>query len=205
MFADDMNAWQAFDGRAEDSDPNTVGFDVLRRVQTEVHKWGAANQIRFDAGKETFHYLHSQDGFSFSDNPTFRILGCEFDAKLLMHEAVHTLSVEAGWRLRSLLRSHRYFDQAKMVLLYKSLVLSYIESATPAVYHAADSVLAKIDRIQDRLLSRLKLSQTEALFRYCLAPLRTRRDIAMLGLLHRIALGNERSREDLQTFSQRPS
>ena len=107
-----------------------------------------------------------------------------------MHEAVHSVSVEAGWRLRSLLRSQRYFNTSRMVLLYKSLVLSYIESVTPAIYHAADSVLAKVDRVQERLLERLHLSQKEAFSQFNLAPLRVRRDIAMLGLLHRISIGS---------------
>ena len=150
-FADDMNAWQSFDGLA-----------ILLNAQSKVHEYGNANQVQLDACKESFHYLHAQDGFSFSGDPSFRILGCEFDCKLLMHEAVHSISAEAGWRLRSLLRSQRYFNTSRLVLLYKSLVLSYIESLTPAIYHAADSVLGKIDRIQDRFLERLHLSQKEA-------------------------------------------
>ena len=76
-----------------------------------------------------------------------------------------------------------------MVNLYKSLVLSYIESGTAAYYHAAVSVLLPIDRVQRRLLRELGLSEREALERYKLAPLETRRDIAMLGLLHRISIG----------------
>lgn len=46
-----------------------------------------------------------------------------------------------------------------------------------------------IDRIQRRLLREIGLSEIEALQHFRLAPLPTRRDIAMLGLLHRISLG----------------
>jgi hypothetical protein len=137
----------------------------------------------FDPSKETFHVLHSTYGFSFGEEQTFRILGCDFDAKLLMHSAVRKIAIEAGWRLRSLFRSQRFFSSGKLMLLYKSLVLSYIESFTPAIYHAASSVIERIDRIQDRFLRRINLSQLEALQKYNLAPLLVRRDIAMLGVL----------------------
>ena len=73
--------------------------------------------------------------------------------------------------------------------LYKSQVLSYIESGVTGYYHAAPSILDGIDRVQRRLLRELGLSPEETLERYKLAPLQTRRDIAMLGLLHRVSLG----------------
>ena len=63
--------------------------------------------------------------------------------------------------------------------LYKSLVLSYIESYTPAIYHAAESVLTRIDRIQDRLLERLGLDARGAMNFFSLAPWTSRRDIVL--------------------------
>ena len=160
------------------------GKAELLKVQAEVHAYGAANQIEFDSEKETMHYLHAQHGFSFEDCTSFRILGCYFDPKLLIHEAVRNIAVEAGWRLRSLFRSQRYFSTRNLVQLYKSLVLSYIESYTAAIYHAVESVLDRIYRIQKHLLERCKLSRKEALIQFKIAPLSTRRDIAMLGTLH---------------------
>ena len=106
-----------------------------------------------------------------------------------MHEAVKIIAVEAGWRLCSLLRSQRYFSVPSLVHLYKSLVLSYLESCTAAIYHTADSVIERIDRIQDRLLVRCRLTALEEFSRFNLAPLPTRRDIAMLGILHKVVLG----------------
>ena len=155
-FADDMNAWLPVDPGTVD--PLTLGKTQLQQLQSEVHQYGSANQMSFDPTKETFHFLHSINGFSYGTEQTFRILGCDFDAKLLMHSAVKTISVEAGWRLRSLFRSHRFFSTRKMMLLYKSLVLSYIESFTPAIFDGAASVLERIDRIQDRFLGRVSLA-----------------------------------------------
>ena len=64
-----------------------------------------------------------------------------------------------------------------------------LEFATPAIYHANEFVLAALDRVQDRFLDALGISAETALIEFRLAPLRTRRDIAMLGLLQRIVLG----------------
>ena len=64
-----------------------------------------------------------------------------------------------------------------------------MESSTAALFHAAPSTLERIDRVQGRLLRELGLSEAEALTDYKLAPLRSRRDLAMLGLLHKLNLG----------------
>ena len=74
--------------------------------------------------------------------------------------------------------------------LYKSQVLSYLESGTPAFYHASTTVLRPLDRVQERLLRELGLAHADALEKYHLAPLGSRRDMGMLGLLHKIVLGD---------------
>ena len=62
-----------------------------------------------------------------------------------------------------------------------------LEYRTPAIYHATDTVLAPLDRLQDSFLRRVGVEPLEALMEFRLAPLATRRDIAMLGLVHRAA------------------
>ena len=73
--------------------------------------------------------------------------------------------------------------------LYKCHVLSFIESGTPAYYHAAPNILKLIDGIQDDFLEVIGISKKDAILHFNLAPLCTRRDIVMLGILHKIALG----------------
>ena len=75
------------------------------------------------------------------------------------------------------------------MLLYKAQLLSYVEYRTPAVYHASSSVLAPIDGIQRRFLRETCVTDEQALFVFNLAPLSVRRDIAMLGVIHRTVLG----------------
>ena len=73
--------------------------------------------------------------------------------------------------------------------LYEARVLSYIESRTAAVHFACTSHLDHIDKVQKRFLRELGISEEEALVKWKLAPLGTRRDIAIPGVLHRTALG----------------
>ena len=147
--------------------------------------WGAANQVVFDPGKKSVHILHR----SRPCGSNFKILGCVFDSQLRMLDAAKHIAKEAGWRLRTLLRTRKYFTTPEMVRLYNAQILSFMESSTPALYHAAPSTLAWIDRVQVRFLKEIDLSEFDALRDYRLAPLKCRRDIAMLGVLHKVNLG----------------
>ena len=150
-----------------------------------MHEWGEANQVVFEPAKESFHILDRNHPSGLS----FKILSVVFDTKLAMHEAVHVFASEAGWRLRTLMRTQRFHETAAMIRLYKSHILCYIEGATPALFHAAPSVLRPIDAIQETFLGQLGLSEECALLDYGLAPLSLRRDIAMLGLLFKVSSG----------------
>ena len=181
VFADDFNCFKSFQ-------PGTTVPEILgecEACQTELHSWGRANSVRFDASKESFHVLHRTNGHG----DEFKLLGVIFDVELRMGSAVSALAREGGWRLRTVLRPRRFFSEKEIMNLYKAQVLSYLESGTPAYAHAARSVLDPLDRVQRRLLRELGLSEVQALTVYNLAPLETRRDIAMLAVLHKVVLG----------------
>ena len=76
-----------------------------------------------------------------------------------------------------------------VVRLFKCHILSFLEGATPAIYHAAPSILKPLDELQRTLLDELSLSTTDALLNFNLAPLGMRRNIAMMGILFKIAHG----------------
>ena len=98
-------------------------------------------------------------------------------------------TTEAGWKLRTLLRTSTFHCDAQLVDVYKSRLLSYVEYRTAALYHATDTVLKPLDDVQTRFLRALDCTELEALTVYNLAPLAARRDIAMLGVIHRTVLG----------------
>ena len=88
-----------------------------------------------------------------------------------------------------ILRCRRFYPCKVLLRLYKQFVLSGIEFATPAIYHATDYALSPLERVQRRMLDELQYTEKDALLDHALAPLQCRRDMAMLGLLHRIIMG----------------
>ena len=185
IFADDFNCWRKFliphDKVAE---AQAAAKDALKDAQRELHLWGEANRVIFDPSKESFHLLHRR----FWDGDNFKILGVIFDPALLMHEAACHVATEAGWRLQALLKVRRFFTTPELFRMYKCQVLTYIESSIPGLYHAAVSVLDRVDRVQRRFLREMEISEVDALIRFRLAPLPSRRDMAMLGALHKVTL-----------------
>ena len=120
--------------------------------------------------------------------------------------------IESSWRLRTLLRTRRFFSHRELLLHFKSHVLSYLEYRTPAIFHATSTVLSPLDRILHNLLHELDIPLDTALFEFNLSPLETRRDIAMLGVIHRAVLRSGPSqlfqffrRSFLRTSSRRHS
>ena len=91
--------------------------------------------------------------------------------------------------MKAILRTSRFNSGTNLVNLYKAQILSFIEYRTSAIYHACASSLALLDNLQNRLLDAAGLSKLEALTEVKLAPLAVRRDIAMLGVIHRSVLG----------------
>ena len=181
VYADDLNAFRAFSLQTANSEI----YSETARCQKKLHAWGRANRVAFDPGKESQHVIshHAPDG------PNFKILAVLCDCRLTMAAAIHELVGECRWKLRALRRVGRFHSVLDPVDLYKSQVLSSIEYRTAGIYHACDTLLAPLDAIQSSYLSDLGLDSKDALFGFNLAPLTTRRDIAMLGIIHRAVLG----------------
>ena len=157
----------------------------MKTCQHELHCWGAANQVAFDAAKESRHILSVSDPMG----DGFRLLGVAFDEELSMSEAVSKIVSSAGWKLRTLLRTRRFYTDSDLISLYKAHLLSFLEYRTPAVYHATRAILSRLDAVQSRFLNNIGVDEVIALAVFQLAPLSVRRDIAMLGLIHRIVVG----------------
>ena len=182
IFADDLNAYRAYGSDT----PNDVLISDMKQCQSDLHRWGRGNQVTFDESKESMHVIGANSvGFG----GCFRMLGCCFDTALTMGDCIAELAGEAAWKLKTILRSQRFFNDSEMVRLFKSKLLSYIEYRTPAIFHACDTHLRRIDSIQHKFLEDFGISDLDALFVFNLAPLAVRRQIAMLGVIHRSVLG----------------
>ena len=66
---------------------------------------------------------------------------------------------------------------------------SFLEYRTAAIYHATRAILSRLDAVQARFLRDIGVDDIIALDKFNLAPLSARRDMAMLGLIHRTVLG----------------
>ena len=89
IFADDLNAWRKYDAG---TDRETMQTD-MKLCQTELHKWGAANQVVFDPAKEGHFISHRRC----PQGEAFELLGVQFDCKLIMSESVHSLAKDCRW------------------------------------------------------------------------------------------------------------
>ena len=139
----------------------------MEACQGELHKWGKANQVAFDASKESMHILSRTQAYG----DPFVLLGVSFDCKLTMSDSVHELTKSCRWKLRAILRTQRFHTGAQLVTLYKAQILSYIEYRTAAIYHACDTSLQALDHVQEKLIEAAGMSAIEALNECKLAPL----------------------------------
>ena len=181
VFADDLNCFKKFKRTVNDQEI----YEDIDICQGNLHSWGEGNQVTFDPSKESMHIVsHTKPS-----GENFTILGVHFDCKLLMTDAVDLLVRECRWKLHRILRTQSFFDPKQLIGLYKAQILSFIEYRTAAIYHCCSSALFHLDRVQDHMLEAVGVSKEEALLSFNLAPLAMRRDIAMLGLIHRTNLG----------------
>lgn len=180
-FVDDPNS---FKENGSNVSAETIAEEI-KGCQNSLHRWGRANQVTFDPAKESSHVISRTQPHG---NP-FKLLGITFDCKLVTSDTVFTLAKSCRWKLAAILRTIRCNTIAQSVLLYKAQLLSYIEYRTPAVYHACASSLDKLEDIQNTFLQAVRFCPVVALTEFRLAPLSTRRDIAMMGLIHRTVLG----------------
>ena len=180
VYADDCNAFRRFHRHVA----NNVVLEQLLECQASLHAWGRANRVIFDAGKEDTMIVSTVDPLG----GPIMLLGINFDNKLIMANAVHKCATTAAWKTRALLRTRRFYSTLDLVMMYKSHVLSYIEYRTPGIHFACTSVLQDIDDVQKRFLHQIELSEEIAFLEYNLAPLCVRRDIAILGCIHRAAM-----------------
>ena len=181
VFADDLNAWKEY----KRSSRNTTIFKQSRNCQAELHEWGRANAVTFDSKKEHFSVLSREA----PEGPSIKLLGVSFDTKLKMECAVATLVNDTNWKLRTLLRTRKFFDTKNLIQLFKMRILGYVEYRTAATHHASATALGQLDLVYNRLLQAAGLTKEESLLHFGLAPLNARRVISMLGIIHRIVLG----------------
>ena len=181
-FADDLNCFKEFD-KGEDN--NAIIADLMS-CQARVHGWGSQHRVVFDGGKEAFAVIHHHDSYG----AEFKLLGAIVDTKLIMKSEVDRILAKTRPKVKAILRTRAYYSSSDLVKQFKTHVLCILEGTIGALFHAASSHLESLDRVQDSFLAELGISKIEAFEVHNLMPLKLRRNIAVLGLIHRCALGH---------------
>jgi hypothetical protein len=182
LFADDLSVFKKFDRYASND-------DILKEMhvtRVRVHKWGRVNRVAFDPAKEHLVILHPIDG---AGEP-FKFLGCMFDCKLIMNQAVDKILSQIRLKVKAILRTRRYYDATELISQFKTHVWGIMEIHNGGVFHAASYLLDKFDSVQQHFLDDLGVSKSNAFLEHNFAPPRLRRNIGILGFLHKRVLGN---------------
>ena len=181
LFADDLSVYKSFAVAVSNED---IKHD-MQQAKQKVHKWGVRNRVTFDASKEHIVILHPADG----EGEDFKLLGCLIDVHLRMDHAIDSLTSRARPKIKALLRTRGLYSIGDLIMQYKIHVWSILEYHSGAILHAAPSSLAKLDDMQKSFLHQLHLTEAVGFLDFNFAPPCLRRDIGMLGFLHKRVLG----------------
>ena len=181
MFADDLNVFQEFDRLV----PLPTVVSTLETCRTRVHSWGRANRVTFDPGKEHLVVMHP----SLGHGAAFKLLGCIMDTDLRMHSAIEQLMSKIRPKITAILRTRAYYKVPDLIGQFKTHIWGLIEAHNGGYFHAVPSLLDKIEHAQNRFLKELEVSPEQAFLDFNFAPPRIRRNIAVLGLLHKRVIG----------------
>ena len=164
---------------------NTYVLRSLELTRDEVYSWGRSNRVAFDASKEYMGVIHPLH----AEGSSFKFLGCLFDTKLAMQEAIESLISRMKSKLRALLKSRGIFIQCDLIMQYKIHIWSLQEYHVAAMFHAPRGLLAKLDAVQSSFLRQIGMTEEVALLSHTFAPPCVRRQIGILGCMHKSNLG----------------
>ena len=158
---------------------------ILHECKKNVHRWGSTNRVRFDAAKEHIVLLHPSE----HHGETFKLLGCPVDPDLRMNSAIEQVLSKIRPKATAILRTRAYYTTADLILQFKGHIWGFIEANMGGYFHAASTLLDKIDGVQNHFLRQLDVTSEQAYLEFNFAPPSLRRNIAALGFLHKRVLG----------------
>ena len=110
------------------------------------------------------------------------------DTDLRMHSCIEQILSKIRSKITALLRTRGYYSVPQLVTQFKTHIWGQIEVNIGGYFHAACSLLEKLDHAQNRFLREIGLSPAHAFLEFNFAPPSLRRDIAVLSLLRRRVL-----------------
>ena len=179
-FTDDLNIFKDF---LQNTLLSQVQTD-LEKSKTRTHKWGRKNRVSFDALKEHIVILHPSKGHG----DPFKLLGLMMDTDLRMHSAIDLLLGKVRSKITAILRTRAYYSISDLITQFKTQVWGLMEANSGGLFHAATSLLQRIDQAQNRFLREIGISAVRGFLEFNFAPPSLRRNIGILGLLQKRVL-----------------
>ena len=106
-----------------------------------------------------------------------------------MNDDIESILSRCRPKIRALLRMRNFYSVPELVQQFKTHIWGLIEYHTPAIYHCARGLLSKVDALQTSFLRKLDVPESQAFLEFNMAPLNVRRDIGLLGSLHKKMFG----------------
>ncbi len=113
------------------------------------------------------------------------------DCKLLMTQAIDKILSQMRPKRQAILRTKPHYCVKELIHVW-----GIVETHSGAIFHASDYLLDKLDSAQRHFLNEVGVTEAEALEENNSASPKFRRDIGVLGFLHKRVLG--KSHPDIQ-------
>ena len=111
------------------------------------------------------------------------------DTKLVMRMAVDAILSKVRPRIKALLRTRSHYSIASLIEQFKTHVWGLMEAHSGGIFHASTSILEQFAKSQIYFLEELGETEATAFLNFNFAPPALRRNIAMLGMIHKKVLG----------------
>ena len=112
------------------------------------------------------------------------------DPKLIMEDEVSRILRKCCPKIKAILATRYVYSVKDLVRQFKAHAWCILEASNIPIYHTSLSHLESLDGLQTRFLRDIGLTEETAFLLYNMAPLKLRRDIGAVGLLHKIQLGD---------------
>ena len=118
----------------------------------------------------------------------FKLLGLFVDVKLTMGAAIDDIMSRVHPRITALLRTRGHYNAKDLLSQFKTHIWGIMEANSGGIFHACTSSLDRLDRCQRHFVEELDLTEEVAFTHHNFAPPVLRRNIGILGLLHKRVL-----------------
>ena len=156
-YADDCSLWFEIPDLAYID--RGAFIDQVNAVLLRVSDWGVENHTAFEPSKMTMMVVSNRkvkfdptgvvfEGTVVKQVDHTKIVGFTFDSKLTWSRMIDGLAKKGGARVAALRRMAPFLDSNNLKLIYTSFIRPVYQYGHTLYVSAADSHLAKLDRVQ---------------------------------------------------------